>query len=177
MGRSSRKVEIVFDLENESEGSVVSCPAKVNTHKINIKSSPSKRPKKAKSPLLGEEDEEHRSVETGQVLSPRSYKRMVMVAGVVHIAFVAAHFLLNNNSRHDESPLLRTLLRTAGAGADAYYDGDNSQSYGLEPVGGDDGVLEYGDAAESTDMFLALKREGEDEYQVLLSSPENATII
>lgn len=176
MGRPIRQVELVFDLGNDN-GSVVSCPAKVNTHKIRIKSSPSKRPRKTKrQPLLGEDDEENRSDENGKVLSPRSYKRVVMLAAIVHVVIVAAHFLLNGDN--DESPLLGMLIRSARADADAYHNGDNSQSYGLDPVDGDDGVQEDHDAAseETTEMFLSLKRANVDEYQVLLSSSENATI-
>jgi hypothetical protein len=139
MGRSSRKVEIVFDLEQGSAGSVASCPAKVNTQKITIKSSPPKKQKRTKRRLHDDVDEDQQDIDAGQVLSPRSYKRMIIIATILHIAFVAAHFFSNTNGNYDESPLLMALLRAAGSGA---QDDNNNISHASEPVDGDDEVME-----------------------------------
>lgn len=112
--------------------------------------------------------------------SSRSYKRMLLGAGLLHIVIVAGHLFLSQSSE-GESPLLSSLLAATGVG---------SLSFASEPIDGDDKVVDNkedavlnekiktewsesfnkGDAGISSDLFLALKQQEDNMYDETVKS-------
>lgn len=195
MGRSTKKVQIIFDIENDG-GSVSSCPAKVSTQKVlhninNSNKNNNSNNNKQQLPKAQRSSSKKLALSSGTKLtapkedlesvysstsgsSSRSYKRMLLGAGLLHIVIVAGHLFLSQSSE-GESPLLSSLLAASGV---------VSLSFASEPIEGDDRVVDNegdmvldekikaelsepfnrGDAGISSDLFLALKQQEDNIY-------------
>jgi hypothetical protein len=201
MGRSTKKVQIIFDIENDG-GSVSSCPAKVSTQKVlhninNSNKNNNSNNNKQQLPKAQRLSSKKLALSSGTKLtapkedmesvysstsgsSSRSYKRMLLGAGLLHIVIVAGHLFLSQSSE-GESPLLSSLLAASGV---------VSLSYASEPIEGDDRVVDKegdmvldekikeelrepfngGDAGISSDLFLALKQQEDNMYDETVKS-------